>query len=205
MIDIGSNVGWYTFIFGKYGYNVISFELSDVNNYILNKNYCLNKELNITLIKKGLYDTEKEFDFYISKENIGDGWVFCNKTENIPNHLKKTGVTQLTLLSKYIPFLSNKNLALIKIDVEGSEGKVFEGGFEIISKYHVPFIFMEFTPESLKKHGINPENFLKLFEKYGYKFSTISFYDRNFVSIDYIIQKYKRIINLYIIYSKFIG
>ena len=40
MIDIGSNVGWYTFIFGKYGYNVISFELSDVNNYILNKNYC---------------------------------------------------------------------------------------------------------------------------------------------------------------------
>lgn len=63
---------------------------------------------------------------------------------------------------------------------------------------------MEFTPESLKKHGINPENFLKLFEKYGYKFSTISFYDRNFVSIDYIIQKYKRIINLYIIYSKFI-
>ena len=204
MIDIGSNVGWYTFIFGKYGYNVISFELSDVNNYILNKNYCLNKELNITLIKKGLYDTEKEFDFYISKENIGDGWVFCNKTENISSHLKKTGVTQLTLLSKYIPFLSNKNLALIKIDVEGSEGKVFEGGIEIISKYHVPFIFMEFTPENLKKHNTNPENFLKLFEKNGYKFSTNSFYDRNFASIDHIIKIYKVIINLYIIYSKII-
>jgi hypothetical protein len=94
---------------------------------------------------------------------------------------------------------------LIKIDVEGSEGKVFEGGIEIISKYHVPFIFMEFTRENLKKHDTNPENFLKLFEKNGYKFSTNSFYDRNFVSLDYIIKRYKIIINLYIIYSEIIG
>ena len=32
-------------------------------------------------------------------------------------------------------FLSEKNIALMKIDVEGSEGKVIKGGKEIISKY----------------------------------------------------------------------
>ena len=36
----------------------------------------------------------------------------------------------LTKLSNYKLFIK-KNLALIKIDVEGSEGKVFKGGIEL--------------------------------------------------------------------------
>ena len=38
-------------------------------------------------------------------------------------------------------FLSEKYLSFIKIDVEGSEGKVFEGGLELITKYHITFYF----------------------------------------------------------------
>ena len=37
IIDIGANIGWYSFILGKYGYNIISFEPSKINNYILTK------------------------------------------------------------------------------------------------------------------------------------------------------------------------
>ena len=56
IIDIGANIGWYTFILGKYGYKIISFEPLPLNTYILNKNYCLNKDVNITIINKGLYN-----------------------------------------------------------------------------------------------------------------------------------------------------
>ena len=121
ILDIGSNVGWYTLFLGKLGYKILAFEPSDVNMYILRKNFCLNQDLNITLIKKGLYTEEKQCDFYISRGNIGDGWVFCDKNYTIPNHIIKTGKTYLTKLSNYIEFLSTKNLALIKIDIEGSE------------------------------------------------------------------------------------
>ena len=201
VLDIGANVGWYTFYLGKCGYNIISFEVSDVNNYILKKNYCLNNELNITLVKEGLYNTEKKCDYYISIGNIGDGWVYCdNNKTNIPHHLKKTGEFVLTRLSNYMPFLSNKNIALIKIDIEGSEGKAIEGGIELITKYHVPFIFLEFTPSSLKSHGTDPREFLNLFERNGYKFSYSNFFT-SFISLDEIVSKTYGYSNLYITYS----
>ena len=115
ILDIGSNVGWYTLFLGKFGYKILAFEPSDVNMYILRKNFCLNQDLNITLIKKGLYTEEKQCDFYISRGNIGDGWVFCDKNSTIPSHIIKTGKAYLTKLSNYIEFLSTKNLALLKL------------------------------------------------------------------------------------------
>ena len=205
VLDIGSNVGWYTFFLGKFGYNVISFEPSDVNNYILKRNYCLNREVNVTLVKRGLYTEEKQCDFYISRGNIGDGWIFCDNNTNIPNHLAKTGQTRLTKLSNYLNFLSDKNLTLIKIDVEGCEAKVFEGGIEILSKYHIPYIFLEFSPKSLVDHGSNPREFLQIFEKNGYKFLSTNFLDNQYLTIDYIIENTKNFMNLYIIHSNMIS
>jgi hypothetical protein len=35
-----------------------------------------------------------------------------------------------------LPYLSNKNIGLIKLDIEGGEGKVIEDAIELINKYH---------------------------------------------------------------------
>ena len=202
ILDIGSNVGWYTLFLGKLGYNILAFEPSDVNMYILRKSFCLNQDLNITLIKKGLYTEEKQCDFYISRGNIGDGWVFCDKNSTIPSHLIKSGETYLTKLSNYIEFLSTRNLALIKIDIEGSEGKAIESGIELFSKYHIPFIFLEFSPSALIKHGTEPIKLLEIFEKNGYKFAKDNFLNKNYYSLSKILQKANNsIINLFIVYS----
>ena len=168
ILDIGANIGWYSFTLAKYGYKIISFEPSELNNYILNKNYCLNKDVNITIINKGLYTEDKNCDYYKSITNVGNGFVFCDKNVEL-NDLKKIGIIKLTRLSNYIKFLSKKNLAFIKIDVEGSEGKAFEGGIEVITKYHVPFILLEYTPKALKLHDTDPLLFLQIFENNGYK------------------------------------
>ena len=110
---------------GKYGYNIISFEPNKLNYYILKKNYCLNKDIKITIINKGLYSEEKKCDLHLQIENVGNGMAICdNQGINLPYFLQKNRTEIiLTKLSNYIPFLSEKNLALIKIDVEGSEGK----------------------------------------------------------------------------------
>ena len=205
LLDIGANVGWYTFFLGKYGYKILSFEPSNLNIYILRKTYCLNREVKITLINKGLFTEEKNCDFYISRGNIGDGWIFCDKNVSIPSHLIKSGETTITKLSNYVSFLSNKNLVLIKIDVEGAEGKAIESGIELISKYHVPFIFLEFTPTSLKLHGTDPKAFLKIFEQNGYKIATNNFISKDYLSIDDLMSKSNGgMINLYISHSKII-
>ena len=202
ILDIGANVGWYTLFLGKLGYKILAFEPSDVNIYMLRKSFCLNQDLNVTLIKKGLYTEEKKCDFYISRGNIGDGWVFCDKNATIPSHLIKSGETYLTKLSNYIKFLSTKNLALIKIDIEGSEGKAIESGIELFSKYHIPFIFLEFTPSALIKHGTEPIKFLELFEKNGYRFAKDNFLDKDYYSKSEILKKANNdCINLFIVYS----
>ena len=130
ILDIGANIGWFTFILGKYGYQIISFEPSNINYYILKKNYCLNKNLDVTLINKGLFTEEKKCYLYNEKRNIGNGMSICGQNNTMPKNIINTGEIILTKLSNYIPYLSEKNLALIKIDVEGSEGKVIESGIE---------------------------------------------------------------------------
>ena len=96
-----------------------------------------------------MYTENKKCDLYNPLDNEGNGMIFCEPKDNLSN-LTKNGEIILTKLSNYIQFFSNKNLALIKMDIEGGEGKVIEGGMEIISKYHVPFIFTEFSLKKLK-------------------------------------------------------
>ena len=175
-----------------------------MNNYILRKNFCLNPNLNITLINKGLYTEEKKCDYYLHSGNIGNGMILCDKNITKAFEFTKSGKAYLTKLSNYIEFLSTKNVALIKIDVEGSEGKAIEGGIELISKYHVPFIFLEFTPHLLRIHGTDPIQFLEMLEMNGYKFPKDNFFDSNYYTKQEILEKYRKGVNLYIVYSDII-
>ena len=99
-------------------------------------------DVNITLINRGLYSEEKKCDYYIQIGNEGNGLTICDKNAHLQNILRKKGEIIMTKLSNYISFLSNKNFIFMKIDVEGSEAKLFEGGIEVITKYHVPFIVL---------------------------------------------------------------
>ena len=201
VLDIGANIGWYTFILGNKGYNIISFEPSTTNYYILNKNYCLNNNTNIILINKGLDIEETNISIYHPLINVGNA-ISSNDAHNsnIKNYIKEEII--LTKLEKYIPYLVNKNLALMKLDIEGSEGKAIESGKELITKFHIPFIFMEWTPKALKLKGTDPEVFLKLFIDNGYKISKKDFLSGEYCSFDEIINV--EVINLYIIYTNFL-
>lgn len=84
------------------------------------------------------------------------------------------------------------------MDIEGGEGKAIEDGIELISKYHVPYIFTEYNSQFLEKHGTNPIKFLQLFINNGYKISVKGFLTKSYVSINDI---KKKNINLYFIYN----
>ena len=204
-IDIGANIGCHSFIIGKYGYKVLSFEANKINNYILYKNYCLNNDVKLTIINKGLDEEDKICQLKTSPKNKGDGAIFCENREKVYPYF--TGDVynniELTKLNKYMKFLSEKNLAIMKIDVEGYEGKIIKGGETIISKYHIPFIFIEFAGRLLNFHHTNIFEFLQFFENNGYKFSTVDFFSKKYISSEELM-KYNDTINLFIVYQKFI-
>lgn len=200
IIDIGGNIGWFTFLLGKFGYNIITFEPSRINYYILKKNYCLNKEVNATLINKGLFAENKMCNIYSKNYNIGNGRINCTEKSDIK--FNNNGEIILTKLSNYISFFKNKNLAMIKVDTEGTEGKAIESGIELITKYHVPFIYLEFTPKDLSSYGTNPQKFLEMFIKNGYKINLLNFFEKKIYDMKYLLRKNN--INFYIVYTPFL-
>ena len=203
IIDIGANIGWYSILLGKFGFKVISFEPNENNFYILKKNYCINKEINITIINKGLSTEEKKCYIYKQNKNIGNSMVICDIKVLFPSYEPTTArEITLTRLSNYIPLFAEQNVVFIKIDVEGSEGKAIEGGIELIKKYHVPFIFLEFTPMALKFHGTDPKQFLQLFANNDYKFGISNFFEKKFYTVEEILKICKNQLNLYIVHSK---
>ena len=128
--------------------------------------------------------------------------VLCGENANIGGDKQYSEEIQFTRLSNYIPYLSNKNLALIKIDVEGSEGKVVKSGIELITKYHIPFIYIEFTTDYLKMQGTNTRELLEIFTKNGYSISFVDFISKKYITIDQIVNVTSK--DLYLVYSKFL-
>ena len=90
---------------------------------------------------------------------------------------------------------------MIKMDIEGSEGKAIESGIEFITKYHVPFIFTEFKPKLLIENGTNPKKFLEMFTSNGYKINVLNFFEEKVYDIEYLSKKPR---NLYIVYTSFL-
>ena len=207
ILDIGGNIGWYPSLLGRYGFSIISFEALDKNYYIAKKNVCLlNKDSNVIIITKGLGNEEKNCHYFIQKNNEGNGMVVCDdkeilKNKWLANQFVKATEVEITTLRNFIPYLSNKNIALIKLDVEGNELKVLEGGKELITKYHIPFIIIEFSPPYLKELGSEPYKLAKFFVDNGYKISIDGFLSKNYITINQLISYTNYQINCYFIHN----
>ena len=184
---------------------IITFETLEKNYYLLRKNFChFYKDSNVIIINKGVSDIDKNCSYYEEIDNIGNGMVMCDEIKNAgikKKHIKK-GEVSLTQLNNFIPYLYDKNVAVIKIDIEGSEGKAIMGGIELINKYHVPYILMEFTPKKLIEHGTDPKQFLQLFIDNGYHIKIGGFFNQNDVSVKEIMKIVEELINLYFVYKE---
>lgn len=195
MLDIGGNVGWYPSLLGRYGYSILSFEAFERNYYVEKKNLChLYNNSNIIIITKGLGDQEKICHYFNNINNEGNGMVICddkdflNNTKLNKKFIKESEV-EITTLNSFIPFLSNKNIALMKLDVEGQELKILEGGSKLITQYHVPFVVLEFSPSYLKEVGSEPIKLIQLFIDNGYKISLEGFLNNKYLTVDELLTK----------------
>ena len=188
MLDLGANLGVYTSYFGYLGYTVVSFEASPRNYYLLKKNHCqINRNAeNIIIINRGLSNKYKICNYYTQITGIGNGMIKCDEDReefnNAGFHWKKSFEVPIIKLSDFIPYFVNKNLALIKLDIEGSEALVMQDAIEFISKYHIPYIYSEFSLSMLSEHGNNPIEYIKLFIDNGYKVNKEGFFSQNFIS-----------------------
>ena len=132
--------------------------------------------------------------------------IICNNNNNIKSKslsrlFIEDSEVELTTLNTFMPYLSDKNIALMKIDIEGYEYKALIGGKELITKYHVPFIVLEFSPSFLKEVGSDPREFVQFFVNNGYKISLNGFLSKDFITVDKLLKKAGFQINTYFIHE----
>lgn len=77
LLDIGANLGLYSFLAAKLGYKVYAFEPMNENIDAMRYMMCKDNDLarNIVLLEYGLGETEEECDLIIHHTNSQDGVV----------------------------------------------------------------------------------------------------------------------------------
>lgn len=156
-MDIGSNYGWHSIIASKYCNMVYSFEpqknMFDIQNSSININNINNIVVyNFGLGNKNISTQMNQIDYNSSWVNIGDLSI---------GH----GGEQIVI--KTIDSLNLPKIDFIKIDVQGYEKFVLEGGVEKIKK-DKPILIVELENFQLKKFGYDDSDIFLFFKNIDY-------------------------------------
>ena len=103
-------------------------------------------------------------------------------------------------LSNFIPLINDKRMTLLRFDLEYEGEMAIESGKELITKYHIPFVFIEFNMLMFALHETRPQDFLRFFTQNGYKISLNGFLTKQFISVEDIMKTNFLTINLYLVY-----
>jgi len=161
LIDIGANIGATTLNMAKRvgtTGKVFSFEPSPHNYQKASDNIRLNNFQNIKLINQGLGNEKTTAFLYNVNLNNRGMQRLLNENSEISGY-DKTEV-QIDTLDSSIHQFGIPSPSLIKIDVEGYELKVLQGGLETL-KMHKPALFIEIDDNNLKEQGSNAKELVE--------------------------------------------
>lgn len=162
-LDIGSNLGHFSLIAsGVANANSIAIEPIPTTYERLLKQIKINKfEDKIEALNIGLADVTSTLYFSTDRGTM-NRIVDINYSNAI-----KVAVTTLDAINK-----TNKNISLIKMDVEGYENYVLQGGIETLSNINLKAIIVELNNSGAKYNISDNEVYSKLlklnFEPYRY-------------------------------------
>lgn len=173
-LDVGANIGIFSLLaskkVGKKGF-IHSFEPTPQTFQRLTYNIKLNSFQNIYSHNKALSNKVGDNEFIISLDGF-DAWNSFGKPSQGTNFTKL--IVETDTLDNFIKGNCLTKIDLIKIDVEGWEVPVLEGGVEYFTKPNSAALLVEFSDQNLLNAGYTS---LTLFNKlidYGYK---IFYYD----------------------------
>ena len=132
-IDVGANLGIFTYFLSKYSRNVFAFEPSPNPLRYLPRLI----DSNVRLYKLAISNKDQIMELLIPKSQ--KGWSSNGAT--LKNIDVKNGM-KINVDCKTIDSFNFSKIGLIKIDVEGAEGLVIEGMKKLISRCR-PYLYIE--------------------------------------------------------------
>lgn len=175
-LDIGANLGAHTLVMSDLAKQVYAFEPSSINSGFLSENISLNGLSNVSVQKLGLGRTagKQEFTHLVGLE----GCSFLTPEEPIEDVLIKawgqnlervTETVEIATLDEWAATAKIDRLDFVKMDAEGSELAVLDGGARTFERFK-PKLIVELNKNTLSLYyGIQPDVFFdRLSSIYNY-------------------------------------
>ena len=163
-LDIGANIGETTLNFAQLANKGIihSFEPVPYLFQRLKSNVALNNFQNIFIHNLALSDKEETLYFEIPNNNNSSG-ISLYKEKS-----KTSSIVLSTTIDQFVTDNKISNIDFIKIDVEGFENFVLNGGHHTIQKMK-PIIVIEIDNQNLLQHQSSEKKIIsKLQNEFGY-------------------------------------
>jgi FkbM family methyltransferase len=185
-VDIGANQGEYTIFAAKrltQG-KVFAFEpLQNIYNH-LQENIALNQFNNIITYNYALSDKNGYATMFTSKDleihhSFNEGLSSLFKSNYRATEIEKV---KITVFDQIVNDEKIKKIDLIKIDVEGAELLVLEGGICSIKRDN-PMILLEINDDAFESAGYTTKELIGFLKNLQYRFYQIS-YRGNIIPID---------------------
>jgi FkbM family methyltransferase len=163
-LDVGANVGYYSALalarIGPAG-RVIAFEPDPETFEYLQRTIAANGQDRATALNKGLADAPGTLRLYRNSSNRGDNRFYANDLAD--NSVE----VEVARADDVLASLGIGKVDLIKIDVQGFEGKVLYGLERTIRNSHPLTILSEFWPWGLREAGSDPFEVLERLRGFG--------------------------------------
>jgi FkbM family methyltransferase len=167
VFDVGTYWGWYTILFCnlvKNSGSIHCFEPVPPSYEMLLENVKINEYSNVLINNVALSDVNGEVDIFVPKNQYGLASLkqhFDGENE----HYKCSSIQ----LDEYVSEKKIKNIALIKVDIEGAEMLFLRGGKTTLQSEEKPILMLEYLEKFAVNFGYTFEDVMTLMMKYGYR------------------------------------
>ena len=141
--QIGANLGYFSLLFASHGWKVVSVEPMRRNRDALSASLCLNPSLNVSLYSRALVSPAKRHLKCTARSfprNQGNGVLSCGENLQCPRPIPDASrhhpcePVTVTTLDELLAEVGVAVVDVVKIDVEGSECDVLDGGQTLLGR-----------------------------------------------------------------------
>lgn len=166
--DIGANVGYYSLLFASLSPKgvVHSFEPVPLNFYVLCTNRLLNSFSNLIANPCAVGDVDGSVEFVVSRDSAFSSLV-DTKMKPMATEISVPIIT----LDSYCRKNGVNRIDVLKIDVEGAEGRVLAGAAQLLRNRaeHPRTVMLELYDPMLSRYDSGIDDILLKMDAYGYK------------------------------------
>lgn len=166
--DIGANVGYYSLLFASLAREgtVHSFEPVPLNFYVLCTNRLLNRFSNLILNSCAVSDSNGAASFVVSRDSAFSSFV---DTGMKPKAMEIS--VPIIRLDSYCEQNAVSRIDVLKVDVEGAEGKVLSGATELLGdcSRRPRTVMLELYEPMLVRYESSIDQILCVMERFDYR------------------------------------